>query len=414
MNGWYHSREELRMSTLSKNSAADLEFNMTHRSSLAEHTERYHARNVNMWRDLFHPQVYRRLVGATVGDRFAVDFRPGEIVAPYRNQQRFDIRPRQFNRNALNGNGPDPIPGRFYPKGLLRGITGIFPQNIEPFRVVDVEPSHITVEFNHPLSRSDLRLDVIVRSIRSKISEHGGTCNHWSEKVTDGPGMQIRENGKPTGFLTDHAFLRTDTDPDKNFYNKPRFVNHLDDMAMHLITELYGDLLEPEMAVLDLMSSWVSHLPVDLHLDVVAGLGMNRLELAANEQLTHYTVHDLNARPELPYEDSRFDAVICTVSVEYMTQPLLVFDEVARVLRHGGLFILTFSNRWFPPKVVNIWKGLHDFERMGLVLEYFSHGKQFINLETLSIRGFPRPVHDKYFSLTRLSDPVYAVWGWKG
>ena len=165
--------------------------------------------------------------------------------------------------------------------------------------------------------------------------------------------------------------------------------------------------------MLDLMSSWVSHLPKSLKLKSVDGLGLNELELAANERLTRHEVHDLNAAPVLPYDSDQFDAVICTVSVEYLTQPFEIFNEVARVLRPEGVFILTFSNRWFPPKVVNIWKGLHEFERMGLILEYFSHDKKFKNLETLSIRGYPRPIHDKYFSVTRLADPVYAVWGYK-
>ena len=109
--------------------------------------------------------------------------------------------------------------------------------------------------------------------------------------------------------------------------------------------------------------------------------------------------------------DNEFDGVMCTVSVEYLTRPMAVFSEVARVLRPGGRFVVTFSNRWFPPKAIRVWQELHEFERMGLVLEYFLQSGGFGGLNTLSNRGLPRPTDDKYYPQIRLSDPVYAVWG---
>ncbi len=95
-------------------------------------------------------------------------------------------------------------------------------------------------------------------------------------------------------------------------------------------------------------------------------------------------------------QNNRFDAVVCTVSVEYLIKPVEVFAEVKRILKPGGRFIVTFSNRWFPPKVVRVWEGIHEFERMGLVLEYFLLAGGFSNLETWSLRGLPRPLDDKY------------------
>ncbi|MGB5639589.1 MAG: methyltransferase domain-containing protein, partial [Sedimenticolaceae bacterium] len=103
--------------------------------------------------------------------------------------------------------------------------------------------------------------------------------------------------------------------------------------------------------------------------------------------------------------------VICSLSVEYLIKPFEVFAEVARVLRPGGRFIVTFSNRWFPPKVINVWEAIHEFERPGLVMEYFLRDGMFENLETWSIRGLPRPADDKYADRRQDSDPVYAVWG---
>ena len=108
-----------------------------------------------------------------------------------------------------------------------------------------------------------------------------------------------------------------------------------------------------------------------------------------------------------------FDAVICSVSVEYMTRPFEVFRDVARILKPGGIFIHTFSNRWFPPKAIHLWQELSEFERMGLVLEYFLDSGGYRNLETFSARGWPRPETDRHYPEIMTADPVYAVWGQK-
>jgi SAM-dependent methyltransferase len=167
------------------------------------------------------------------------------------------------------------------------------------------------------------------------------------------------------------------------------------------------------MDVLDLMSSWQSHLPQRLRFNRLAGLGLNERELKKNSHLSEHVVQDLNLSPGLPFESDSFDAVVCMVSVEYLINPLAVFEEVARVLRNDGYLIVTFSNRWFPTKAIRIWKELHEFERMGMVLEYFIRSGGFMNLQTYSFRGLPRPLDDKYFPDLLYADPVYAIWGQK-
>jgi SAM-dependent methyltransferase len=161
------------------------------------------------------------------------------------------------------------------------------------------------------------------------------------------------------------------------------------------------------------MSSWQSHIPERHRLKRLVGLGLNQSELDRNRQLTESVVQDLNANPGLPFEANVFDVVLCTVSVEYLIDPLAVFDEVARVLKPGGYLVVTFSNRWFPPKAIHLWMELHEFERMGLVLEYFMQTQVFDDLHTYSMRGLPRPHGDKYFPEFPYSDPLYAVWGRK-
>jgi ubiquinone/menaquinone biosynthesis C-methylase UbiE len=165
------------------------------------------------------------------------------------------------------------------------------------------------------------------------------------------------------------------------------------------------------MQVLDLMSSWSSHLPQSAQRLEVTGLGMNAEELDCNPQLQQRLVHDLNAQPVLPFADKRFDAVVCSLSVEYLTRPLEVMRELRRVLKPGAPAVMTFSDRWFPTKVIELWTELHPFERMGLVLEYFRRAGGFRELHSESMRGLPRPADDKYAGQLLHSDPVFAVWG---
>jgi SAM-dependent methyltransferase len=169
--------------------------------------------------------------------------------------------------------------------------------------------------------------------------------------------------------------------------------------------------VKADAKVLDLMSSWVSHLPETVRFERVSGLGLNRAELQQNPQLTDIHVHDLNANPWLPYDDTSFDLVVCTASIEYLIHPLEVVKAVGRVLKPGGTFVVVFSNRWFPPKVIRIWEQIHEFERIGLVMEYFLRSGAFDDVQTYSMRGLPRPRDDKYAHELQFSDPVYAVWG---
>jgi SAM-dependent methyltransferase len=168
------------------------------------------------------------------------------------------------------------------------------------------------------------------------------------------------------------AFRRPDESPDGAFYAAPRFVTHIDDRAVAAVTALYREYLPAGGAVLDLMSSWVSHLPREVAYRRVAGLGMNAEELAANPRLTEWCVQDLNADPRLAYGDAEFDGAGCCVSVQYLTRPDAVFREVARVLRPGAPFVVTFSNRCFPTKAVAAWQALDDAGHGRLVASYFA------------------------------------------
>jgi FKBP-type peptidyl-prolyl cis-trans isomerase 2 len=401
------------MNHFNKNIVADIHFQMRWGGDEANHTEEYEAFDVNFWRDCLPKGLYNKLESKSVGQMVQVDFSPGSIVPEYDLKKTFEIKEMQFNRRFVSNKEINPRMGRFYPKGLLSGVAGVFPQNFQPFRCVGIENGVLKVDFNHPLASKRIQLKAFLKGARLKSVERGGRCYDWMDIMADGPGMQSRWEGQPTDFLSEKPFQREDDGTDLVFYNAPRFVQHMDDRAIEVVKGLYGGFVHDGMRVLDLMSSWKSHLPEALRLKQLSGLGLNEKELAKNKDLSDWVVHDLNENPILPYEAESYDAVVCTVSVEYLMDPETVFKEIGRILKPGGIFIVTFSNRWFPEKVIHIWKELHEFERMGLVMEYFQKNEMFTDLETYSIRGLPRPTNDKYFPELMDSDPIYAVWGYR-
>lgn len=168
-------------------------------------------------------------------------------------------------------------------------------------------------------------------------------------------------------------FDRQDETDDAHFYSMPRFVVHIDAETIAALTQVYRELLPRQGAILDLMSSWVSHLPEDMEFARIAGLGMNALELAKNSRLTDYIVQDLNLQPELPYDTASFDAVVNAVSIQYLTRPVEVFRSCARVLRQGGLHVIALSHRCFPTKAIRAWHVLPARQRLEVVQTYFGN-----------------------------------------
>ncbi len=193
-------------------------------------------------------------------------------------------------------------------------------------------------------------------------------------------------------------FERDDPGPDGQFYAPTRLVTHIDEQAVAAVSALYAELgVDTAPRVLDLMSSWVSHLraaPAEL---VV--LGMNAAELSANPMATERVVQDLNADPGLPFDDASFDAVLCCVSVDYLVRPVEVLAETARVLRPGAPVVLTFSNRCFPTKAVHGWLATDEAGRCAIVTDYLRRAGGFAEPE-VSLRT----PGGRY-----RGDPLYAV-----
>ncbi len=249
------------MRQIEKDSLADLRLTLRWQDSEAEHTERYEAVKVNFWRDILPRDLYYQLMGKAPGDHIDLSIEVGAALIGYHPRSIFPIKKQQFQMVSNNGQAISAQLGRFYPKGLLRDIVGVFPQNVEPFRCVGIENGNLLVDFNHPLVERELTLSAEIEEIYPKSHERGGSSVDWVSMLTSGPGMQSRWRRQPTDFFTSNALDRLDGNPDKHFYATPRLVHHIDVTARNTITNLY-DLLLPEAGrILDLMSSWESHLP---------------------------------------------------------------------------------------------------------------------------------------------------------
>lgn len=197
--------------------------------------------------------------------------------------------------------------------------------------------------------------------------------------------------------LKPEVFRRLDESDDAEFYRAPRRVVHIDDPAIATVRQIYAEHLRPQTTILDLMSSWRSHLP-EFGFRRVVGLGLNGEEMRDNPALSEVVVHDINREPRLPFADGCFDAVVMAVSVQYLIRPIAVFAEVGRVLRKSGPFIVVFSNRMFPTKAVALWQMASASDRVRLVSTYFARSDAFDAPLVLDYSGNDRP-----------GDPIWAV-----
>ena len=195
-------------------------------------------------------------------------------------------------------------------------------------------------------------------------------------------------------------FEREDESHDARFYAEPRMVVHIDEQAIAAVSQLFLDLISPGSEVLDLMSSWRSHWPQGHPKARMVGLGLNAAEMQANPDLDQYVIHNVNEVPVLPFEDESFDAVVITVSVQYVTHPVETFQQVNRILKTGGVLIVTFSNRMFPTKAVRIWRVSTDRGRMGLVADYLEEAGNFLEVHGDLANPETSPPGDPIFFVT--------------
>jgi SAM-dependent methyltransferase len=202
----------------------------------------------------------------------------------------------------------------------------------------------------------------------------------------------------PLSQLPPEAFAKEDARDDAEFYAEARLKTHIDDLAIAALTDFYRQALPAGGVVLDLMSSWVSHLPDEVAYGEVIGHGMNAQELAANRRLSRGFLQDLNRDPALPLDDASIDAAMICVGVQYLQQPVAVLADVARTLRPGAPLVVSYSNRCFPTKAVAVWRDIGPQGHARLI-ELYLEAAGFTGIEVHRLRD------------GRASDPLTVVMG---
>ena len=209
--------------------------------------------------------------------------------------------------------------------------------------------------------------------------------------------------GDDRNLYPPELFRRQDESDDSLFYTEPRLVVHIDYEAIGAISQYFSEALPQNGVILDLMSSWRSHMPPDLPIDRLIGIGLNAIELAENPQLDERIVHDINTDPALPIDDGSLDAAVVTVSIQYMVKPVEIFAAVNRALKPGASFHVIYSNRMFPTKAIAVWQTLDDRRRAQLIASYFQNsGDDSGGWEDIR-------AHNITPQLPHYSDPVYVV-----
>jgi len=205
--------------------------------------------------------------------------------------------------------------------------------------------------------------------------------------------------------LSPHFFRRLDESDDAIFYAQPRIIKHIDENASQAIAKFLTPILPTDQPILDLMSSAYSHFPFGFESTNVVGIGLNQAELEYNSMLGEFHLQDLNQKPILPFTDQTFAVVVITVSIQYLTKPILIFQEINRILKGEGLLIIFYSNRMFPTKAIAVWHQTDEAQKKDLITNYFQVGS--------SESGEFMPVH--FLDITpetqigTHTDPVYVA-----
>jgi len=222
--------------------------------------------------------------------------------------------------------------------------------------------------------------------------------------------MQTLLATKSSDYFSAMPFTRILEDDDQSFYAAIESSDSVDLTTLAELEQFYVRYLLDDMKILDLMAGFSSRLPRNLQANIT-GLGLKEEELKNNPSLGQYHIHDVNKNPQLPFQPQQFDAVICSFAIEYINQPFAVFEEVARILKPGGVFAIGFSDRFYSQKVISIWNDVHVFERMGIVLEYFRQSGEFEDLHCESMRGKVREEEDPFVASNVFSCPLFMLKG---
>ena len=174
-------------------------------------------------------------------------------------------------------------------------------------------------------------------------------------------------------------------------------VSPVDLATVAAITDIYREVMPLGGAILDVVSSWVSHLPPEVHYRRVVGLGIDAHALAENPFLDEWRVQDLNHEPALPFANSEFDGAAICGAVQYLARPGEVIREIGRVLKPGAPLVVTFSSRCLCTTAIGCWRLFDDTGRLSLVARYFAEAGNWTDIRCLDRTPFG------------VAEPLYAV-----
>lgn len=352
--------------TFSDETVGALEFTVTWEKDGIQHEEWFLGRKFNAVNDIFPRDMRQALEGKKPGESVTFTYEPRLCIPRHKPKEVRKLGRDRLRKKTLIGTDILPLVGRFYPQGHINGLKDIYPETLTPFRLVALNDESFTADCNHPLANIPVTIKATVQNVEKLETGTFGSLTHWREKTCDwGPGMQAMHEGQPTQFFHDKFFKQRDTG------DSPVALPAIDDTAMDNIKDMQNRFLKQDMRVLDFSK-------------------------------------------DAPPMEGEYDAAICNLSIEYMVDPITTLKSVGQHLKPGGAILIAFSNKYDEAKVIQGWTELHEFEWMGLVLEYLRSTGLYENFGTISKRNDWRPQDDPLFLETRgVSDPVYMVYGFK-
>lgn len=354
------------MNTFNNGAVGALEFTVIWERDGIAHKEWFLGRRFNAVNDIFPHGMREALEGKQQGESVSFTYQPRKCIPRHRESLVRTFTLDRLRKKTVFGRPIIPRLRRYYPQGHIDGLMHIYPDTLTPFRLIGLDTETFVADCNHPLAQSAVNIEAKINYIEERETGTYGSLTHWRETVCDwGPGMQGRFQNQPTDFFLPGFFDRKIKD---SSFQTPA----LDAQAEKNMQKIFSRHLNPDARILDF------------------SLG------------AHDVVH------------GEYDGAVCILSIEYMADPVLVLKTVRSRLAPCSPVLIGFSNHFDPERCIQGWADIHEFERMGLVLEYLRQAGLDVHAGTISIRNDWRDKDDpKFLEARGVSDPVYVVYGHK-
>lgn len=385
----------------------NIDLQLEWKSPTAFHADVLHLAKVDLSQDKLPAGFGEKITELAVGENFSKTLSAKDLLGEgFATDKVISFNSKFFDSQFKSQNSP-PIQYRFYPTAIAWQGLNADSSDYTPFRLISINEDTMVADRNHPLAKYYLTLTA-TKTLENEVSLSKNRLSRDLGKLltSRGPGMQASfEFGDPV-FFKQYPFQLRQQDNSQKVVNNTTAIHDPKSSVSLQVAKLYTRLLAKHSKVLDLMSHSESYLGDEFKAGLIVGLGNNEKALSDNKSLDTYSVQEMNSTTTLPYESDSFDDAICSFSIEQLTDPLAVLQEIARVVVSGGKFIITFSEQYSSSSAIPLWAQLHPFERMQLVLEYFRHHDLFSDLNTYSVRGLASKNEEK-----KAASQIFAVWG---